>query len=99
MPSRQYLDVYNALMITLGMVGRDDDYNISRDQFDGGYFLLGFDLTPTLCNGAYADLTQSGNVDIELKFAEELETVSVIVYCQYANKIIINKGRKVTTDF
>ena len=100
MPSRQYLDVYNALMITLGLIGRDDGYNISRDQFDGGYFLLGFDLTPTLCNGAYADPTQSGNVDIELKFAEELpETISVIVYCQYANKIIINKGRKVTTDF
>ena len=33
MASRQYLDVYNALMITLGLVGRDDGYNISRDQF------------------------------------------------------------------
>ena len=48
MPSRQYLDVYNALMITLSLVGREDGYNISRDQCDGGYFLFGFDLTPTL---------------------------------------------------
>ena len=48
----------------------------------------------------YADPTQTGKVDIELKFAQELpETVSVIVYCQYSSKIIINKGRKVTTDF
>ena len=100
MASRQYLDVYNALMITLGLVGRDDGYNISRDQFDGGYFLLGVDLTPTLCNGAYADPIQSGNVDIELKFAQQLpETVTIIVYCQYSNKIIINKAHQVTTNF
>ena len=100
MANRQYLDAYNAMMVTLGLLGRDDGYNISRNQFDGGYFLLAFDLTPTLCNGAYADPTQTGKVDIELKFAQELpETISVIVYCQYSNKIIINKGRKVTTDF
>ena len=87
-------------MISLDYPGKDDGFNITRDQFAGGYFLLGFDLTPTLCNGTYADPVQIGNVDIELKFAQELpETISVIVYCQYSNKIVINQVRKVTTDF
>ena len=98
--SRQYLEAYNALMISLNYPGKDDGFNITRDQYAGGYFLLGFDLTPTLCNGTYADPVQIGNVDIELKFAQELpETISVIVYCQYSNKIVINQVRKVTTDF
>ena len=80
--------------------GKDDGFNTTRDQYARGYFLLGFDLTPTLCNGTYADPVQIGNVDIELKFAQELpETISVIVYCQYSNKIVINQVRKVTTDF
>ena len=98
--SRQYLEAYNALMISLDYPGKDDGFNITRDQYAGGYLLLGFDLTPTLCNGTYADPVQIGNVDIELKFAQELpETISVIVYCQYSNKIVINQVRKVTTDF
>ena len=100
MNRRQYLDAFYTTMISLGYAGKDDGYNITRDQFDGGYFLLGFDTSPTLCNGTYADPTQTGNVDIELKFAQELpETVSVIVYCKYSNKIIIDKARQVTTDF
>ena len=95
MASRHYLDVYNALMITLGLVGRDDCYNISRDKFDGGYFLLSANLTPSLCNGTYADPIQSGNVDIELKFAQQLPKLLPLLS-------IVNvkiRARQVTTKF
>ena len=80
--------------------GKDDGFNTTRDQYARGYFLLSFDSTPTLCNGTYADPVPIVNDDIELKFALELlETISVIVYCQYSNKIVTNQVCKVTTDF
>ena len=98
--NREYLEAYYNTLISMNYVGRDDGYYVDRDEFINGNFLLGFDLTPTLSNGPFADRTQTGKVDIELRFDRELEqTLSVIVYSQYQNHIIINKVRRVVKDF
>ena len=79
---------------------RDDGCYISRNEFDNGYFLICADLSPTLCNGQYDDPVQSGNLDIELKFAAGItETVNVIVYMEFSNTISINKSRRAVKNF
>lgn len=100
MTDKQYMQAYWSLMVSLGYTFKDDGFHISRNEYDNGNFLLGFDLTPTLCNGTYNDPTKTGNVDVELKFSAPLpETISVIVYAQYDNKITINSARKAVSNF
>lgn len=96
----QFLSGYWNLQNSLGFVNKNDGCDITLNEFDNGYFLLVFDLTPTLCNGMYMDPLETGIVDIELKFGTALpETVTVVIYSQYENMISINNARKAVANF
>lgn len=96
----QYLQAYWTLMTSLGYSFRDDGCQVNRDEFNGGYFLVCADLSPTLCNGQYDDPIKSGNLDIDLTFGAGLpETISVIVYMEFNNTISINSSRKAVKNF
>ena len=95
-----FLLAYWNLQNALGYVNKNDGCAITKAEFDNGYFLLVFDLTPTLCNGMYMDPLETGIVDIELKFGTALpETVTVVIYSQYENMISINNARKAVSNF
>jgi hypothetical protein len=100
MTNSQYMQPYWSTMGALGYHFRDDGCYISRNEFDNGYFLICADLSPTLCNGQYDDPVQSGNIDIDLKFAAGInETVNVIVYMEFSNTISINSSRRAVKNF
>ena len=87
-------------MSALGYNFKDDGCDISRNEFDNGYFLLCTDLSATLCGGEYLDPVQSWNLDIELTFAQALpETVNVILYMEFNNTIAISNTRRVIKHF
>ena len=100
MTKGNYLQAYWNLMLAMGYIGRDDGCDISRYEFDDGYFLLAADLSPTICDGTYDDPVQTGNLDVELTFSVALpETITVLIYAEYENVITINAMRKAVTNF
>ena len=100
MADGQYLQAYWSMMSSLGYNFRDDGCQLSRNEFDNGYYLICGDLTPTLCNGQYDDPIQSGNLVIDLKFSVALpETITVIVYMEFNNTISINSSRRAVKNF
>ena len=100
MANTNYLPAYWNLMLAMGYVGRNDGCDISRNEYDNGYFLLAADLTSTLSDGTYDDPIQTGNLDVELTFAEALpETITVLIYAEYGNTIKINGMRKAIPNF
>ena len=78
--NNKYLEAYYNTLISMNYVGRDDWY-VNPEEYINRNFLLSFDLTSTLSNGAFADHAQAEIIDIELCFDQELEqSDTVIVY-------------------
>jgi hypothetical protein len=100
MESDQFLDFYWSLQRTLGTNFRDDGFAISREQYLGGNFLFGHNLTSTMCNDQYDDPLMTGNMEINLKFSKALPHVlTVVVYMEFSNTISINTSRRAVRDF
>jgi uncharacterized protein (DUF2132 family) len=84
-----------------GKYFQDEDNGITREDFGNGYALFAFDLTPDLSGDSevHSHLTR-GNLRIELGFAEDLaKTVTLVVYGQFSNTLLIDRNRNVITDF
>ena len=100
MTNGNYLQAYWNLMLAVGYVGRGDGCDISRNEYDNGYFLLAADLTSTLCDGTYDDPIQMGDLDVELTFSAALpETITLLIYAEYENAITVNAMRKAIPNF
>ena len=100
MANSNYLQAYWNLMLAMNFVGKNDGCDISRNEYDNGYFLLAADLTASLCDGSYGDPIQTGNLDVELTFSEALpETITVLIYAEYENAITVNSMRKAIANF
>jgi hypothetical protein len=84
-----------------GKYFQDEDNGINRRDFGKGYALFAFDLTPDLSGDSdvHSHLTR-GNLRIELGFADNLaKTVTLIVYAEFSNTLLIDRNRNVITDF
>ena len=100
MTNGNYLQAYWNLMLAMGYIGKNEGCDITRNEYDNGYFLLAADLTSTLCDGTYDDPIQTGNLDVELTFSDALpETITVLIYAEYENVITINAMRKAIPNF
>ena len=100
MANGNYLQAYWNLMLAMGHVGRNDGCDISRNEYDNGYFIIAADLTSSLCDGSYDDPIQTGNLDVELTFSAALpETITVLIYAEYENAITVNSMRKAIANF
>ena len=100
MTNGNYIQAYWNLMIAMGYIGRNGGCDITRNEYDNGYFLIAADLTSTLCDGTYDDPIQTGNLDVELTFSAALpETITVLIYAEYGNTIKINGMRKAIPNF
>ena len=92
---------YYSLFQGTNKMHRDEGNTISRTQYNHGYTLFAFDLTPDLsANDAHLNLVQEGNLGIEIQFAQALDnTVNVLVYGELDNIIEIDRDRNVMFDF
>jgi hypothetical protein len=74
---------------------------ITHDMYIAGYFMLLFDLTPDRgASEGHASQPESGNIRIEIKFANPLpDAVTCLLYLEYDNCIRKDSTRTVTTDY
>lgn len=80
----------------------DRAHQIQRKNFDKGFFLLAFDLTPdhAYMNGTCHNIARQGSVSIEARFSTALtKTITAIVYTEYDSSIEIDKERNVYTNY
>lgn len=98
---RLYVRSYHSLMLATGLINRDNGSYIEYRDFNLGYGLFAFDLSPSLLDGDQQfELVKSGALRLELKFSEALtQPVHVLVYGELDSMIEINRSRQVLTDF
>ena len=83
-----------------GKENRNEGNGIERTDYNNGYALYAFDLTPDLSDDDHFNLAKQGSVRIDLKFAAALpNTVTVIAYAEFENVIEIDRNRNVVFDF
>lgn len=92
---------YNSLFHNIGIKHSDRGIQITKKQFDNGFFILAFDLTADHSyNSSCGNLLNDGNIRIEGRFTKALpETITCIVYTEYDAVVEINKERNVFTSF
>ena len=96
----QFIQAYLGLFTGTGKENRDEGNGISRSDFENGYALYAFDLSPDLGEDDHFNLTRQGGVRVDLKFGTALpNTVTVIAYAEFENVIEIDRNRNVIFDF
>ena len=91
---------FYRLFTDLGLACKNESLSFGLDDFDKGYALYAFDLSPSILDGNQIELIRSGNLRLELKFAKALTApIHVIVYGELDSIIEINNSRQVLTDF
>jgi hypothetical protein len=96
----QYINAYASLFMGTGKWMRDEGNQIAREDFAGGYALYAFDLTPDLAEGGHYNLIKSGNIRVDLKFAQALaSTINVIAFAEFENILEIDRSRNVLFDY
>lgn len=94
--SRSYLSLFTGT----GMAWKDIGNTISYDEYDKGFAIWCFDLSPSMADGDQVELLKTGNLRIEISFAKPLpEPIHVIVLGELDGMIEIDKSRRVLTDF
>ncbi|KAI8477990.1 hypothetical protein Bbelb_442810 [Branchiostoma belcheri] len=98
----QYIRSYMNLFGPTGKLGQDCGNLIARDDFDKGYTIFCYDLSPDLCGlgGDHFNVIKQGNLRLELHFAQALErTVVAIVFAEFDNLLEINRQMNVSFDY
>eukprot|EP00057_Strongylocentrotus_purpuratus_P015148 XP_011669622.1 PREDICTED: uncharacterized protein F54H12.2-like [Strongylocentrotus purpuratus] len=99
-PDPNFILAYQTLYSGINSMFHDKGNQITRTDYDKGYTLYAFDMTPDLSTGDCFNLRKHGNVRLEMQFARALpETVNVMVYAEYESVIEIDRNRNVIVDF
>jgi hypothetical protein len=98
--SRQYVQAYMSLFTGTAKHMRDEGNDITREDFDAGYTIYAFDLTPDLAEEGHFNLSREGSVRVDLKFANALQaTINVVAYAEFENVIEIDRNRNILFDY
>lgn len=97
--NKRYMDCYHSLYDGIGMTNEDRTLAISRDDYRLGYALYIIRITPGEPNCYAYELTQKGNIRLEMKFSKPLnENVTAIIYADYDDQLEIDRDRNVLID-
>lgn len=92
----RFLDCYQTLYDGTGMTNEDRSLSISRDNYNKGYAIYVIRITSGEPNCYAYELTQKGNIRLEMKFKKPLDTT--VVYADYDDQIEIDRDRNVLLD-
>jgi hypothetical protein len=71
---------------------------IDRSDYNQGYTLFAYDLSPDLCSGNHFDLVGTGSLMLNLRFSTALaSSINVVVYHEFQNMIEIDQNRAIIT--
>ncbi|XP_066477510.1 uncharacterized protein F54H12.2-like [Tiliqua scincoides] len=91
---------YMSLVHASGKHMKDKELLVNREDFERGYRLFAFDLSPDQEYGDHYSLINSGNLRAEVWFARPFpQTVNMIVYGVFDNIIKINNQMNVLFDY
>lgn len=91
---------YFMLLESTGHVFNNTGIDIDREDFNAGYTLLAFDLTPDLDETGCYHVVKKGVARLDLKFTDALaEPVNVIVFAEGDSEVKIDKNRQVFCSF
>lgn len=97
---RLFARVYHNLLLGTGVANKDAGNYIEYRDFNLGYAMFVFDLTPSLLDGDQFELIRGGALRIELKLERALaHPIHVLVYGELDGMIEIDRSRQVLTDF
>ena len=96
-----FLKSYLSLHQAVSAIGANKSFDITKDEFEAGYALWGYDLTPDQgSEEGRLHPIKTGNLRIELQFAQVLaRVINVIVFAEFDNQIEINGLREIITDY
>ena len=98
--NHQSLSGYLSLFTGSGKYRRDEGLDIDREDYENGYTLFVYDLSPDLSEETYFNLIKDGSIRVELKFAQALpNTINVIAYAEFESIIEINREKQVLIDY
>ena len=98
--NHQTLAGYLSLFAGSGKYRRDEGLDIDREEYERGYTLFAYDLSPDLTEEGYFNLVKEGSIRVELKFAQALpNTINVIAYAEFESIIEINREKQVLIDY
>ena len=98
--NHQYVRCYHRLFSELGLAGKNEGNYLEYRDFEGGNAFFAFDLSPSILDGDQCELIKSGNLRLEIKFAEALpHPIHAIVYGELDSLLEITAARDVIADF
>ena len=98
--NKDFVQAYNTLFSGTGKMYTNSGLDITREEYDKGYTLYVFDLTPDMCNTTgYFNAIQRGSLSVDITFAEASKVpISMVCYGDFENIITINSERNVMYD-
>lgn len=91
---------YHTLFSGTDKMFKDVGNDISREEFELGYALYAFDLSPDLSSGQHFNLKKQGNLRLEMHFKKLLvQGVNIVVYAEFDNILEIDRARNVLFDY
>lgn len=95
----RYMDCYNTLYDGSGILNEDRTLSIDRNAYANGYTMYIIRLSPGEPDCIAYELTQKGNIRLEMKFKAPLtKTVTAIVYAEYDDQLEIDHDRNIIID-
>ena len=99
-PGLNSIRAYQTLFSGTDKMYKDNGNYISREDYDRGYALYAFDLSPDLSSGQHFNLKRKGNLRLEVHFDKLLaEGLNIIVYAEFDNVLEIDRARNVLFDY
>lgn len=96
---KNYMDAFQSIYDGTGMRNDNQSLVFTRDSYAEGYTLFVIQLSPGEPDSATYDLTQRGNIRIEMKFKEALtKTITTIVYAEYDDQLEIDRDRNIYVE-
>ena len=95
-----YLQGLNSLYKITGKTMENSDIGITRETYQQGYTLIGFDVDPTTSpDFRYLGKPHKGHTKLEIRFKRGLPTpVTVILYATFPENMTIDQARNVRLE-
>ena len=95
-----FVQAYNTLFSGTGKMYANTGLDITREDYDKGYTLYAFDLTPDMCDTAnYFNAVQRGSLSLDITFEKgNDEAIAMVCYGIFENVIRIDSERNVIYD-
>lgn len=95
-----YIHCYETLYRGLNKMDGERSSIIKRVEWNKGYSLAAFDLTPDMDSSDHFPPIKHGNLRLEIEFADALpETINVLVYAEFDNIVEITVDRQLQFDY